>query len=112
MDNSFISLLLVSFSEKRGIRREEVECGELCCVLDVYDQSCLTVAHQAPLSVGFSRQKYWNRLPCPPPGHLLDQGTKPTSLVSFALQADSFTTEPPGKPLCVRWKVINIVLIM
>ena len=33
-----------------------------------------TVAHQAPLSVGFSRQEYWRELPCPPPGDLPDGG--------------------------------------
>ena len=35
-----------------------------------------TVAHQAPLSIGFSRQEYWSGLPCPPPGDLPDQGLK------------------------------------
>ena len=54
-------------------------------------------AHQAPLSIGFSRQEYWSRLPFPSPGDLPDPGTEPTSAVSPALQADSFTTEPPGK---------------
>ena len=34
-----------------------------------------TVAHQAPLSMGFSRQEYWSGLPCPPPGGLPDLGT-------------------------------------
>ena len=38
-----------------------------------------TVAHQAPLSMGFSRQEYWSRLPCPPPGDLPDPGIKSTS---------------------------------
>ena len=44
------------------------------------------VAHQAPLSMGFSRQEYWSGLPCPPPGDLPDPGIKPGSP---ALQADS-----------------------
>ena len=35
---------------------------------------------QAPLSMGFSRQEYWSKLPCPPPGDLLDPGTEPASL--------------------------------
>ena len=56
-----------------------------------------TVALQAPLSMGFSRQEYWSALPCPPPGDLPDPGIKP-SPVSSALQEDSFTTEQPGKP--------------
>ena len=44
-----------------------------------------TVACQAPLSMGFSRQEYWNGLPCPPPGDFPDQGIEPTSLMSPAL---------------------------
>ena len=54
-----------------------------------------TVACQAPLSMGFSRQEYWNGLPCPPPGDLPDPGIQPRSP---ALQADSLPSEPPGKP--------------
>ena len=41
-----------------------------------------TVAHLAPLSLGFSRQDYWSGLPCPPPGDLPNSGTEPTSLMS------------------------------
>ena len=54
-----------------------------------------TAAHQAPLSMGFSRQEYWGGLPRPPPGDLPNPGIKPRSP---ALQADSFPSEPPGKP--------------
>ena len=57
-----------------------------------------TVAHQAPLSMGFSRQQYWSRLPFPTPGGLPDPGIKPESSVSPALADGFFTTEPPGKP--------------
>ena len=49
-----------------------------------------TVACQAPLSVGFSRQEYWSVLPCSPPGDLPDPGIEPGSP---ALQADSLLTE-------------------
>ena len=49
-----------------------------------------TGVHQAPLSMGFSRQEYWSGLLCSPPGDLPDPGIKPTSPVSPALQADSF----------------------
>ena len=45
-----------------------------------------TVAHQAPLSMGFARHEYWSGLPFPPPGDLPNPGIKPTSP---ALQADS-----------------------
>ena len=55
-----------------------------------------TVAHQAPLSKGFSRREYWSELPVPPPGSLPDPGTKTASPVSPALQADSLPTEPPS----------------
>ena len=49
----------------------------------------MTVAHQAPLSMGFSRQVYWSELPFPPPGGQPNPGIKPSSPVSPALQADS-----------------------
>ena len=51
-----------------------------------------TVAHQAPLSMGFSKQEYWSGLPCPPPGDLLDPGIEPKSLVSPAVAAKFFTS--------------------
>ena len=54
-----------------------------------------TVALQAPLSMGFSKQEYWGGLPFPPPGDLPDPGIE---LWSPALQADSLPTDPPGKP--------------
>ena len=57
-----------------------------------------TVALQAPLSMWFSRQEYWNRLPFPSPGDLPDPGIEPTSLVSPPLAGRFFTTMPPGKP--------------
>ena len=51
-----------------------------------------TVAHQAPLSMGFSRQEYWSGLPCPPPGGLSDPGIEPVSLMSPALASGFFIT--------------------
>ena len=51
-----------------------------------------TVAHQAPLSMGFSRQDYWSGLPFPPPGDHPDPGIKPTSLMSPALTDGLFIT--------------------
>ena len=53
-----------------------------------------TIAHQASLSMGFSRQEYWSGLLCPPPGDLPDSGIESWSP---ALQADSLSPEPPGK---------------
>ena len=64
-------------------------------------QSCLTlvipwtIAHQAPLSMEFSKQEYWSGLPLPPPGDLPDPGIEPGSP---ALQVDSLPSEPLGKP--------------
>ena len=75
------------------IDREDMIClytGILCvCMLSHFSHVQLfampwTVARQTPLSMGFSRQVYWSRLPCPPPGDLPDPAIKP--LV------------PPGKP--------------
>ena len=54
-----------------------------------------TVAHLAPLFVGFSRQKYWSGLPFPPPGDLPNTGVKPRFPT---LHVDSLPSEPPGKP--------------
>jgi len=59
-----------------------------------------TVAHQAPLSSGFSRQEYWSGLPFPPPRDLPDPGIKPASLASPAWAGGFYTAEPAGKPLC------------
>ena len=56
-----------------------------------------TIAHQAPLSMGFPRQEYWSRLPFPSPGDLPDPGIKPVSPVSATLAGRFFTTAP-GKP--------------
>ena len=60
-----------------------------------------TAAHQAPLSMGFSRQEYWSGLPCPSPGDLPNPGFEPESP---ALAGGFFTTEPPGKPRIVKVK--------
>ena len=72
-------------------------------------QSCLvtpwTIARQAPLSMGFSRQEYWRAFPFPSPGDLLDPGILPRILPdpgikprSPALQANSLLTELRRKP--------------
>ena len=60
------------------------------------DSLCRTVARQAPLSMGFSRQEYWSGLPFPSPGDLPDPGIEPQSPT---LQADAQLSEPSGKPL-------------
>ena len=58
-----------------------------------------TLSHQAPPSMGFSRQDYWSGLPFPSPGDLPNSGIKPRSP---SLQADSLTSEPPGK---TNWRI-------
>ena len=55
-----------------------------------------TVAYQAPLTMGFSRQEYWSGLPFPSPGDFPDPGFDPGSP---ALQADSLPSEPQGSPI-------------
>ena len=67
------------------------------------------VAHQAPLSMGFSRQEYWSRLSFPPPGNLLDQGIEP---LSPALAGELFTTEPPGKPMLLSYSAAYFKLVI
>ena len=62
-------------------------CPTLCDPVDY-------IAHQAPLCMRFSRQEYWSGLPHPPLGN--PPGVKPESP---ALQADSSSTESPGKPI-------------
>ena len=73
----------------------EYQLGE--CLLSRFSHVRLfvtprTVAHRAPLSVGFSRQEYWNRLLCPPPGDLPDPGIKPAFLMTLGLAGQFFTT--------------------
>ena len=80
-------------------------------------QSCLTlcdptdVAHQAHLSVGFSRQEYWSGLPCPSPGNLPDPGIEPTP----ALKGVFFTTNVTWEAVsCDKpsWKRIEKIIYM
>ena len=78
------------------------ETGPRQCAC-VHAQSCPTsatpgrVAHQAPLSMEFSRQEYWNWLPFPTPGGLPNTGIKPESPASPVLARGFFTAVPPGK---------------
>ena len=88
----------------------------LMCVLSHFSRVQLIVTpwtlrpHQAPLSLGFSRQEYWSRLPIPSPGDLPDKGIKPTSPEAPALQADFFTAEPRRKLLKTNNHLIKWVL--
>ena len=55
----------------------------------------MTVSHQAPLSMGFSRQEHWGGLPFHSPGDLPDPGIEP---LSPALQVDPLPIDPQGSP--------------
>ena len=66
-----------------------MHCAQLCLTL----ATPWTVARQAPLSMGFSRQEHWSGLPCPSPGELPDPGVEPTSP---ALQVGSLLLVHPG----------------
>ena len=68
-----------------------------CTVLSCFSLAWLsatlwTIDHQAPLSMGFSRQEYWSGVPCPPPEDLPYPGIKSTSLTSPALAGGFFST--------------------
>ena len=75
-------------------------CVCVCDVCDVVSNSSsphgLYVAHQVPLSMGFSRQEYWSGLPFPPLGDLSGPGMEPACPVFPS--GGFFTPEPPGKP--------------
>ena len=95
-------------TRKKKERKKESTMWELrvrCCVhafsvpLFVSDSSETpwTVAHQVPLSMGFSMLEYWSGWPCPPPGDLPDPGIEPTSLISHTLAGEFFIT-------CTTWE--------
>ena len=69
-----------------------------------------TVVYLAPLSMEFSRQEYWSGLPCPSPGDFPDPKTKPCSLRSPALQADSLPLSRQGSPITSSVAAILIFL--
>ena len=101
----------------KGVRQSSglLSSGKLkVCVLSHFWLSATpwAVVHQASLSMGFSRQEYWSGLPCPPPGDLPDPVMEPGSP---ALQADSFTAEPPGEAPnsgCVFLQTNSLIIII
>ena len=98
-------LLVLSVEQFFSVLKSPINCralsipGTHACVLSRVQRfgTLWTAAHQAPLSMGFSRQEHWSGQPCPSPGDLPDPGIKPTSLASPALADRFFTTVPPGK---------------
>ena len=90
---SFISPPLLTFWPSLDFTQMVRTDMHACSVMSDSLWPPWTVAHQAPRSMGFSRQKYWSGLPFPPPGNLPDPGIKPTSPT---LAGGFFTVEPPG----------------
>ena len=91
--------ITASFSYPQNVHSSQEVC---CCALLL---SCVwlfvtsrTVACQAPLSMGFSRHKYWSELPCSLLRDPLNSGMEPAFLASPASVDRFFTTETPGKP--------------
>ena len=73
------------------------------CVLSQFSHVQLfatlwTIAHQIPLSMGFSKQEYWSGLPCPPPGLFLTQGLSLRLLCLLLWQVGSLPLAPPEQP--------------
>ena len=89
--------LLHIYTLKAKVKVKLLSCVRLFATL-------WTIPHQAPPFSGFSRQEYWSGLPFPSPGDLPDPGIEPRSP---AVQADTLTSEPPGKPIYtlpyVKW---------
>ena len=73
------------------------------CPVRLFGTTPWCVAHQTPLSMGFSRQAHWSGLPFPPPGDLPNPGIKPMSLTSPALADGFFTTS-------VTWEAHRVVI--
>ena len=115
----YACIFYVGVSKENFIQGTIEEKGELWltkCDSCMHAQSRLTlatpwtIACQAPLSMGFSRQAYWSGLPFPPPGDLPYPGIDPASLVFPALAGGFFTTAPCGKPILVRG--INQIILL
>ena len=70
-------------------------CAQLLSHVQFFGTPC-TMAHQAPLSMGFPRQEYWSGLPFPTPGDFLTQGSTPCLLYQ---QVDSLPLSHQGSPL-------------
>ena len=105
--------LSYQLSQRPSIWCEFTVCCVCVCVCEHSGtQSCLfvipwTIAHQAPLSVGFPRQEYWSRLPFPSPGDLPSPGIKPESFASLALAGRFFTLCHLGSHGVVKYIYLN-----
>ena len=68
----------------------QMMCMHACSIASVMSNSLRPHGHQAPSSIGFTREGYWSESPCPPPGDLPDPGIKPTSLMLPAMAGGFF----------------------
>ena len=82
----------MSYFSIKKIHRS-ISCMHARSVAQLLFATVWTVAHQVPLSMGFSRQEYWSGLPCPPLGDIPDSGIKPV------LQANSLLLSHRGNSL-------------
>ena len=83
----------------------------VCSVASVVSDSVppyRPAAHQAPLSMGSSRQEYRSGLPCPPPEDLPNLGIAPVSLMSPALAGKFFTTSTTWEAHCLAIHIYNL----
>ena len=98
----FYNVVLVSAIQRSGSAIHILPC------VRTYAQSCPTLCDPMDCSPPgssvhrFSRQEYWSGLPFPSPGDLPHPGIKPASPASLALAGGFFTTEPPGKLICIQ----------
>ena len=75
-------------------------------------ETLCTIAHQSPLSWGFSRQEDWSGLLCPPPQDLPDPGIESTSVVSPALAGRFLPLAPPGKHPRALYQSLFVVSVL
>ena len=96
---NYTQYLVTSYTEKES----ENECVCVCSVVQSCPALCnpMDCSSSAPLSMEFSRQESWSRLPFPTPGDLSDPGIELMSLAYPSLTGGFFTTLPPGKPIYV-----------
>ena len=112
---NFVSQLdwVIGYSERGVVCVCACACVCVCTRVRALNRAQLfvtpwTVAHQASLSTGFSRQEYWSGLPFSPPGNLPNPGIEDGSPTR---QADSLSSEPPGKPTQIYGQTVCWVFL-
>ena len=95
---SLLAVILTTIDSREPRRHHPLSPMYMLSRAQLFATPC-TVAHQAPLSLGFPRQEYWIGLPLPSPGDLPDPGIKPVSLVSPALPGEFFAVSDTWKAL-------------